>query len=93
MNDSNIPNFSSNPADSVVRPKEYKKKRMVQFIEGNGKPFHAQSIYRNQLCPCGSGKKVKHCHKLQTRYFTKKTKEEIEVEKHLIEKEKAENND
>jgi hypothetical protein len=25
-------------------------------------PFDCSSIRRNELCPCGSGRKVKHCH-------------------------------
>jgi uncharacterized protein YchJ len=48
------------------------KKRLYPFIKGDGKPFHAQKIGRNDPCPCKSGKKVKNCCKLETKYYTKK---------------------
>jgi len=43
--------------------------RMVDYLAGNGTPTLAQKINRNELCPCKSGKKVKNCCKLETRYF------------------------
>gem|GEM_PF-4528419 len=34
------------------------------------KPVHVKKVGRNELCPCGSGKKVKKCNcGLEKRYF------------------------
>lgn len=56
------------------------KKRKVIIIAGNGNPMIAQKIGRNALCYCGSGKKSKHCHNAETKYYSKKTKKELERE-------------
>jgi len=55
--------------------KKESEKRMLPFIRSGKKPFIAKKIGRNELCPCGSLKKVKNCHpeKLETEYFVKKT--------------------
>jgi len=50
-----------------------KEKRKCTLITGNG-PFIARKINRNQLCPCGSGKKFKNCHNIETQYYVKKPK-------------------
>lgn len=39
-----------------------------EFIKGDGQPLKATKIGRNELCPCGSGKKVKQCHGSKTIY-------------------------
>jgi hypothetical protein len=31
---------------------------------------HVARVGRNDLCPCGSGKKYKHCHETQANGFT-----------------------
>ena len=31
---------------------------------------HVARVGRNDLCPCGSGKKYKHCHEMQANGFT-----------------------
>ena len=36
--------------------------------EAADKTLIVRTIGRNELCPCGSGKKVKHCHK-QTKFY------------------------
>jgi len=36
-----------------------KEKRMVSIIKGNGLPFVAKKVGRNEKCSCGSGKKSK----------------------------------
>lgn len=61
-----------------TRLKKESKKRMLPFFDNKGLPFRAQSIGRNELCPCKSGKKVKNCCKLETRYYTKKKETEKE---------------
>jgi hypothetical protein len=33
----------------------------IQFVRGNGAPLTHKRILPNDPCPCGSGKKVKHC--------------------------------
>lgn len=47
-------------------------KRQLKIYEGNGTPMVAQKINRNQACPCGSGKKAKHCCGTGTKYFNSK---------------------
>lgn len=56
-----------------------KEPRMLPFLKGDGYPFIAKHFNRNELCPCGSGKKVKHCHKLETKYYSTKPKPKAEV--------------
>jgi hypothetical protein len=34
---------------------------MRDSISGNAKPNYMKKIGRNEICPCGSGKKYKHC--------------------------------
>jgi uncharacterized protein YecA (UPF0149 family) len=53
-----------------------KKKRISgQLVKGNGRPIKAIKVGRNELCPCGSGKKAKHCHGNKTAYLNQKIKE------------------
>jgi uncharacterized protein YecA (UPF0149 family) len=45
-----------------------------KLIKGNGKPLTAKKMGRNELCSCGSGKKVKHCHGHKTVYIKHESK-------------------
>jgi len=61
-------------------------KRMVDFLPGNGTPTIARKIGRNDLCPCKSGKKVKNCCKLETKFYhSSKSKFDLEEEKRMAE--------
>jgi uncharacterized protein YecA (UPF0149 family) len=71
---------------SNLDPKREKETRKYPFITGNGRPLIAKSIGRNDLCPCGSKKKVKNCCKLETKYFTKKAPVKIPEITELIDK-------
>jgi uncharacterized protein YecA (UPF0149 family) len=64
--------------NAKTRLKKESKKRTVTLINGDGNPFKAQKINRNELCPCKSGKKVKNCCKFETRYYTTKPKPKLE---------------
>jgi uncharacterized protein YchJ len=44
-------------------------KHISSIVPGNGKPLKAKSIGRNEPCQCGSGKKSKHCHGTDTKYY------------------------
>ena len=57
------------------------KTRKVPFVEGNGLPFVAIKPNRNQPCTCGSGKKAKKCCGANTKYYLRKTKEQIALDK------------
>ena len=50
------------------------KKHKVQVLVGNGQPFIARKIRPNDPCPCGSGKKAKHCCGTETKYYSPKKK-------------------
>ena len=40
-----------------------KTRQLVNIIHNNGKPVRFyKTPSRNDVCPCGSGKKFKHCH-------------------------------
>ena len=43
----------------VAAPKNYAEKKDVKKVNTS---FFSKKIPRNSLCPCGSGKKYKHCH-------------------------------
>ena len=45
------------------------KPRNIQILKGNGQPLKAVKTGRNELCPCGSGKKNKKCCNKGTQYF------------------------
>jgi preprotein translocase subunit SecA len=50
-----------------VQRKKEKEMAELQFVGGEGssspKPVVAgKKVGRNEKCPCGSGKKYKHCH-------------------------------
>ena len=49
-----------------------KEKRKVRVYSGDGAPLIAKKIGRNDPCPCGSGKKAKHCCGTDTKYYTTK---------------------
>lgn len=59
-----------------MEKKKIEERRMVKFYPGDGYPIASTKIGRNELCQCGSGKKVKKCHGTVTKYFTTKKKEE-----------------
>lgn len=46
-----------------------KSKRLVTFYRGDGSPIHAKKVRPNGACPCGSGKKAKHCCGTDTKYY------------------------
>ena len=49
-----------------------KEKRLVEVIrppkDAEDQTILVKTVGRNEPCPCGSGKKVKHCHK-QTKFY------------------------
>lgn len=45
------------------------EKRMVPLVHGDGLPLLSKKIGRNERCSCGSGKKAKNCHGVETKYF------------------------
>ena len=47
------------------------KKHKVQVIVSN-KPIIAKKVRPNDPCWCGSGKKAKHCHGTETKYYKSK---------------------
>ena len=54
------------------------KKHKVAFYQSGSKPFIARKIRPNDPCPCGSGKKAKHCCGTNTRYYTPKDQKDSE---------------
>lgn len=54
------------------------KKHKVAFYPSGSKPFVARKIRPNDPCPCGSGKKAKHCCGTKTRYYTPKDQKDSE---------------
>lgn len=50
------------------------KKHKVQFYMSGSVPFIARKIRPNDPCPCGSGKKAKHCCGTETKYYSPKDK-------------------
>lgn len=45
------------------------KQHKVQFYRGNGSPLRSVKVRPNDPCPCGSGKKVKNCCGVKTKYY------------------------
>lgn len=45
------------------------KHNLVQIVKGNGTPIKSETVDRNALCKCGSGKKSKKCCGSKTKYF------------------------
>ena len=45
------------------------KNHPVTVYPGNGSPLISQKIRPNDPCLCGSGKKAKHCHGTDTKYY------------------------
>jgi len=55
--------------------------KATKIIYGNGAPFEARKVGRNDQCPCKSGKKAKNCCGASTEYhYSKKTGEEAAIE-------------
>lgn len=48
------------------------KERKVMMIKNAGVPLLRRKFRANDLCHCGSGKKLKHCHKTTTQYYLSK---------------------
>jgi hypothetical protein len=71
------------------------EKRLVKIVIGDGSPIRTHTPQRNLKCYCGSGKKQKNCHGVETKFYSTKPKEpiikkveqSIEDEKVLIENE------
>lgn len=54
--------------------------RKTKIIFGNGAPFEARKVGRNDPCPCGSGKKAKNCCGTETQYhYSKETGNEDNI--------------
>ena len=51
---------------------DYLKKHKVTVYSSGRTPIVAEKIRRNDPCPCGSGKKAKHCCGTQTKYYKSK---------------------
>jgi hypothetical protein len=51
---------------------------MATLVRAPGyKPVHVKKVGRNELCPCGSGKKVKKCNcGLEKQYFFLRSEQE-----------------
>jgi hypothetical protein len=49
-----------------------KKQRTVKIVQNQGVPLIANKLRPNDKCPCKSGKKLKNCHKIETRYYFSK---------------------
>ena len=45
------------------------KNHPVTVYPGNGTPLISQKVRPNDPRPCGSGKKAKHCHGTDTKYY------------------------
>ncbi len=50
---------------------------MKRIYSKSKAPIQASKTQRNELCPCGSGKKAKYCCGSNTNYFTKVKKPNI----------------
>lgn len=50
---------------------------MKRIYSKSKAPIQASKTQRNELCPCGSGKKAKYCCGSNTNYFTKVKKQNI----------------
>ena len=44
----------------------------VKVMNGGGAPIVARKVRPNDPCPCGSGKKAKHCCGTETKYYATK---------------------
>jgi len=47
---------------------------MVTIHVGDGHPIVTRTIERNSKCGCGSGKKAKNCHGVNTEFYSSKPK-------------------
>ena len=59
-----------------LNQKMRKSGHLVTIIKGDGAPMVAQKVYRNDPCPCGSGKKAKHCCGTDTKYYSTKPRKD-----------------
>lgn len=57
--------------------KELKENHKVIIFENKGMPLLSQKFNRNEICPCGSGKKRKLCHGANARYYNTEKKKEL----------------
>ncbi len=48
------------------------KSAKALILRGNGSPFKAKKVGRNEPCPCKSGLKNKNCCKIETEYYKTK---------------------
>jgi hypothetical protein len=65
------------------------ERRMVKLIIGDGSPIRTLTPDRNAKCACGSGRKFKHCHGTETKYFSTKPKEKSDFERKFGEPEET----
>lgn len=54
--------------------KEWIEDHKCTFIVNKGMPLIALKFNRNEICPCGSGKKRKYCHGANARYYNTEKK-------------------
>lgn len=54
--------------------KEALRNHMVKVYHGDGSPLHSRKVRPNDPCPCGSGKKAKHCCGTDYGYYTTQPK-------------------
>jgi hypothetical protein len=59
------------------------KKRLVKVFLGDGFPMVTPKLNRNAKCFCGSGKKQKNCHGMETKYYTTKPKPIVKTDKEI----------
>ena len=59
-----------------LNQKMRKSGHLVTIIQGDGAPMVALDIRRNDPCPCGSGKKAKHCCGTETKYYSTRPRED-----------------
>jgi len=58
-----------------------KDKRLVKvYTPKVGQHLRVEKIGRNELCPCGSGKKVKHCCNITESYYSEPNKKGFQGE-------------
>jgi len=52
---------------------------MKRIFSQSKSPIMAVKIQRNEMCPCGSGKKAKYCCGANTKYFTRVRNQETSM--------------
>jgi uncharacterized protein YchJ len=53
---------NSNPEETPRVENPQSKSSVVERSAATGRPAKPKKVGRNDPCPCGSGKKYKHCH-------------------------------